>query len=166
MHHASARISVVLGGVTAVCLRAFPVTCAGRKLWVKKHEWRATQALDDLQRKRTVKGEDRRSTIEFLKRSAKPQAALLLMVVPSVELLVEATRINLAPANRAKVQTTYTDVLYFIATAGSATYSARKASSGEIQLARRAGIRDASIADSPSTMTATNVTAGLYGFIP
>jgi hypothetical protein len=94
MHHASARISVVLGRVTAVCLPAFPVTCAGRKLWVKKHEWRATQALDDLQRKRPVKCEDRRSTIEFLKRSAKPQAVLLLMVVPSVELLVEATRIN------------------------------------------------------------------------
>jgi hexosaminidase len=52
------------------------------------------RALDDLQKKRTVKGEDRLSTIEFLKRSAKPQAVLLLMVVPSVELLVEATRTN------------------------------------------------------------------------
>jgi hexosaminidase len=52
------------------------------------------RALDDLQEKRTVKGEDRQSTIEFLKRSAKPQAVLLLMVVPSVELLVEATRTN------------------------------------------------------------------------
>jgi hexosaminidase len=52
------------------------------------------RALDDLQEKRTVKGEDRKSTIEFLKRSAKPQAVLLLMVVPSVELLVEATRTN------------------------------------------------------------------------
>ena len=50
------------------------------------------RALDDLQEKRTVKGEDRRSTIEFLQRSAKPQAVLLLMVVPSVQLLVEATR--------------------------------------------------------------------------
>ena len=52
------------------------------------------RALDDLQEKRTVKGEDRQSTIEFLRRSAKPQAVLLLMVVPSVELLVEATRTN------------------------------------------------------------------------
>jgi len=50
------------------------------------------RALDDLQANRTVKGEDRQSTIEFLQRSAKPQAVLLLMVVPSVQLLVEATR--------------------------------------------------------------------------
>jgi len=50
------------------------------------------RALDDLQEKRTMKGEDRQSTIEFLQRSAKPQAVLLLMVVPSVQLLVEATR--------------------------------------------------------------------------
>jgi len=50
------------------------------------------RALDDLQENRMVKGKDRQSTIEFLQRSAKPQAVLLLMVVPSVQLLVEATR--------------------------------------------------------------------------
>ena len=50
------------------------------------------RALDDLQERRTMNGQDRQSTIEFLQRSAKPQAVLLLMVVPSVQLLVEATR--------------------------------------------------------------------------
>lgn len=45
-------------------------------------------------------------------------------------------------------------------------YSARNASSGEIRLARKAGMRDASIADNPSARTAPTVTTGLYGFIP
>jgi hexosaminidase len=50
------------------------------------------QALDDLQENRPVSAEARQQSIEFLKSSAKPQAVLLLMVVPSVELLVQATR--------------------------------------------------------------------------
>jgi hexosaminidase len=50
------------------------------------------RALDDLHENRTVNREERQRMIEFLKLSAKPQAVLLLMVAPSVELLVEATR--------------------------------------------------------------------------
>ena len=45
-------------------------------------------------------------------------------------------------------------------------YSTRNASSGEIKLARSAGINDATNADSPSVTTAASVTAGLYGFMP
>ncbi len=45
-------------------------------------------------------------------------------------------------------------------------YSSRSASSGEIRLARRAGINDAANADNPSVTTATNVTTGLYGLMP
>ncbi|WP_263368738.1 beta-N-acetylhexosaminidase [Edaphobacter bradus] len=52
------------------------------------------KALDDLKEKRLVSSDVRQRNIEFLKSSAKPQAVLLLMVAPSVELLVEATRIN------------------------------------------------------------------------
>ena len=40
-------------------------------------------------------------------------------------------------------------------------YSDRNASSGEIKLARSAGINDAANADNPSVTTATNVTTGL-----
>src|SRR6266849_3731945 len=50
------------------------------------------QALDDLQENRFVSADARQQSIEFLKLSAKPQAVLLLMVAPSVELLVQATR--------------------------------------------------------------------------
>ena len=50
------------------------------------------QALDDLQENRPVSADARQQSIEFLKFSAKPQAVLLLMVAPSVELLVQATR--------------------------------------------------------------------------
>jgi hexosaminidase len=50
------------------------------------------QALDDLHENRPVSANARQQQIEFLKSSAKPQAVLLLMVAPSVELLVEATR--------------------------------------------------------------------------
>jgi len=42
----------------------------------------------------------------------------------------------------------------------------RKAFSGEIRLARKAGTSDATSADNPSAMTAAIVTAGLYGFMP
>jgi hypothetical protein len=45
-------------------------------------------------------------------------------------------------------------------------YSSRNASSGEIKLARSAGINDAANADNPSVTTAPSVTAGLYGFMP
>jgi hypothetical protein len=45
-------------------------------------------------------------------------------------------------------------------------YSARNASSGEIELARNAGIKDAAKADNPSAATAIAVTTGLYGFMP
>jgi hexosaminidase len=50
------------------------------------------QALDDLQKNHTVSADARQRNIEFLRLSAKPQAVLLLMVAPSVELLVQATR--------------------------------------------------------------------------
>ena len=50
------------------------------------------QALDDLQNNRTVGADARQRNIEFLQLAAKPQAVLLLMVAPSVELLVKATR--------------------------------------------------------------------------
>jgi hexosaminidase len=50
------------------------------------------KALDDLHDNRLNNGEERQRNIEFLKSSAKPQAVLLLMVAPSVELLVQATR--------------------------------------------------------------------------
>ena len=52
------------------------------------------RALDDLQQNRVVKKEDQQRTIEFLRSSEKPQVVLLLMVVPSVRLLVESTRID------------------------------------------------------------------------
>jgi hexosaminidase len=50
------------------------------------------QALDDLHENRLVSPDLRQRNIEFLKASGKPQAVLLLMVAPSVELLVQATR--------------------------------------------------------------------------
>ena len=50
------------------------------------------QALDDLHENRLVSADLRQRNIEFLKSSGKPQAVLLLMVAPSVELLVQATR--------------------------------------------------------------------------
>jgi hexosaminidase len=50
------------------------------------------QALDDLKENRFVRADVRQRNIDFLKSSAKPQAVLLLMVAPSVELLVQATR--------------------------------------------------------------------------
>jgi hexosaminidase len=52
------------------------------------------QALDDLHENRFVNAEVRQRNIEFLKASAKPQAVLLVMIVPSVELLVEATKVR------------------------------------------------------------------------
>jgi hexosaminidase len=50
------------------------------------------QTLDDLEQNRLVSPDLRQRNVDFLKASAKPQAVLLLMVAPSVELLVEATR--------------------------------------------------------------------------
>jgi hexosaminidase len=50
------------------------------------------QALDDLEKNRAVNTDVRQRSIDFLKSAAKPQAVLLLMVAPSVELLIEATR--------------------------------------------------------------------------
>jgi len=52
------------------------------------------QALDDLQLNRPANADVRQKNIEFLKASARPQAVLLLMVAPSVQLLVEATKIQ------------------------------------------------------------------------
>jgi hexosaminidase len=49
-------------------------------------------ALDDLRENRPVNADVRQRNIEFLISSEKPQAVLLLMVAPSVELLVQATR--------------------------------------------------------------------------
>jgi hexosaminidase len=50
------------------------------------------EALDDLEQNRSVSREARQRNLEFLEAAAKPQAVLLLMVAPSVELLVQATR--------------------------------------------------------------------------
>jgi hexosaminidase len=47
-----------------------------------------------LREKRIVPRDTRQQNIEFLKAAGKPQAVLLLMVAPSVELLVEATRLQ------------------------------------------------------------------------
>lgn len=52
------------------------------------------QALDDLQNKRPVSADVQSRNIEFLETAAKPHAVLLLMVAPSVEKLVKATRTN------------------------------------------------------------------------
>src|SRR5438445_12332567 len=48
---------------------------------------------------------------------------------------------------------------------GGLSYT-RNASSGEIELARSAGIKDAANAEDPSVTTAASVTTGLYGFMP
>jgi len=50
------------------------------------------KALDDLHENRIVNADTRQRNIAFLKSSEKPQAVLVLMVVPSLELLVQATR--------------------------------------------------------------------------
>jgi len=50
------------------------------------------RALDDLHDNRLVGADLRQQNIEFLKSCGKPQAVLLLMVAPSVELLMQATR--------------------------------------------------------------------------
>jgi hexosaminidase len=50
------------------------------------------QALDALENNRLVSAEVRQRNIDFLESAAKPQAVLLLMVAPSVELLVQATK--------------------------------------------------------------------------
>jgi hypothetical protein len=48
------------------------------------------QALDDLEKNRAVNADVRQLSIDFLKSAAKPQAVLLLMVAPSVELLINS----------------------------------------------------------------------------
>lgn len=50
------------------------------------------QALDNLQNNQAVATEVRQHDIEFLKSAEKPQAAVMDMVAPSVELLVQATK--------------------------------------------------------------------------
>jgi hexosaminidase len=52
------------------------------------------QALHSLKHNRLVNVEVRNRNIDFLDAAAKPQAVLLLMVVPPVETLVKATRTN------------------------------------------------------------------------
>lgn len=52
------------------------------------------QALDDLQHNRPVSADVRNRNIDLLNAAAKPQAVLLLMVAPSVDTLVKATRTN------------------------------------------------------------------------
>lgn len=49
-------------------------------------------ALDSLKQGRAVDADARRHNIEFLEMSAKPQAVLVLMVAPAVEVLVQATK--------------------------------------------------------------------------
>jgi hexosaminidase len=50
------------------------------------------KALDDLRQNRVVDTDARARNLAFLKSSEKPQAVVVLIVVPSVELLVRATR--------------------------------------------------------------------------
>ena len=50
------------------------------------------QALDDLRENHLVPSDVRQRSFAFLKESEKPQAVLILMVVPTVELLLEATK--------------------------------------------------------------------------
>lgn len=50
------------------------------------------QTLDDLHDNRSINPDERRRRIELLKAAGEPQAVLLLMVAPSVELLVQAIR--------------------------------------------------------------------------
>lgn len=50
------------------------------------------QALDDLENSRTVAENHCQHSIELLKSVEQPQAVLLDMIAPSVELLVQATR--------------------------------------------------------------------------
>ena len=52
------------------------------------------QALDDLTHNRLVNADVRNRNIDSLNTAAKPQAVVLLMVAPSVETLVKATRAN------------------------------------------------------------------------
>jgi len=49
------------------------------------------QALDNLHDNQLISPDLRQRNIDFLKAAGKPQAVLLLMVAPSVELLVQAT---------------------------------------------------------------------------
>jgi hexosaminidase len=50
------------------------------------------QALDDLENNRTVSADTRQQNLSLLKTAKKPQAVVVDMVVPSVELLVQATK--------------------------------------------------------------------------
>src|SRR6185369_2796364 len=50
------------------------------------------EALDNLQQNRTMPAEAKQKDIEFLKSAAKPEAVLLLMVAPSVELLLQTVK--------------------------------------------------------------------------
>ena len=50
------------------------------------------QTLDDLHDNRSINPDERRRRIELLKAAGEPQAVLLLMVAPSVELLVRTIR--------------------------------------------------------------------------
>jgi hexosaminidase len=50
------------------------------------------QALDDLENNRSVTAQDRQHNLGLLQSAEQPQAILLDMVAPSVELLVQATR--------------------------------------------------------------------------
>jgi hypothetical protein len=52
------------------------------------------QALDDLRLNRLVNADVRNQNIDFLNAAATPQAVLLLIIAPSVEMLVKATRTN------------------------------------------------------------------------
>jgi hexosaminidase len=52
------------------------------------------QALDDLHGHHLVSADVRQKNIDFLKSAAKPQAVLLLMPAPSVERLVQATKVR------------------------------------------------------------------------
>jgi hexosaminidase len=50
------------------------------------------QALDALENNRAIDANTRSQNVSFLKTAAKPQAVLIDMLAPSVELLVQATK--------------------------------------------------------------------------
>jgi hypothetical protein len=58
----------------------------------KYQHWLPIHAVMVLEKSRNVAAQDRQHNIELLKSAEQPQAVLLDMIAPSVELLVQATR--------------------------------------------------------------------------
>lgn len=73
--------------------------------------------------------------------------------------------ITVAAANRAASAMDLENCTFVILDEDT-SYSARKASSGEIKLARKAGIKEAANVANPSAKTAADVSRGLNGSMP